>query len=272
MTSIASLSRQEKRDIAKGLGATLKARQAKGPPEEALDAFIAPLEDVASRLDTGVEGKAVANAARIAQLDRLEKADSDVDAWFRHHYYYIDTEARRRVGLFILAAIALRDAAFAGGLELVDAYIPVENQAARNAIAVIRQEQHAKTAQDIGLPAEWTTKWEAALNESDDAFNEVQKARQGASANVGVGSDAETDFVDLALRLKRYVQSRASRTDKAKIAEGVSLLAPLTDALAKDRAEAAARATRKKNEAKGSDAPGGAPPAGAPPEGAPPNG
>ncbi|MRG90726.1 hypothetical protein [Polyangium spumosum] len=43
------------------------------------------------------------------------------------------------------------------------------------------------------------------------------------------------------------MSSRAERSETAKIQEGKALLAPLLDAMAKLRAEAAARATRKGN-------------------------
>jgi hypothetical protein len=45
------------------------------------------------------------------------------------------------------------------------------------------------------------------------------------------------------LRLRHYVSGRAKRNDEAKRDEGRKLLAPLTDAVKKMRAAAAARAT-----------------------------
>jgi hypothetical protein len=255
MSTIAELSRPLKLSVLNELKLRLIARLAKGPPEPALDGFIDQLQAVEADLNAGVEGKATAIAARKAQLARSEAADSDVDTLYRHHFNFIDAEANRRVGPYILQAAALRDAAFPDGLAAVDAYIPDENRACRIAISVLRSPEYAGTVAGIGLPADWTTKWEAALDESDAAFTEVRKAREATSANVDAGLDAETEFVDVAVRLRGYISSRAPRSDKAKTAEGVELLAPLTEALAKARAEAAARATRRKTASKGGSAP-----------------
>jgi hypothetical protein len=65
-----------------------------------------------------------------------------------------------------------------------------------------------------------------------------------------------TASTDTMTRLRRYVGSRAKRTESAKIEEGKALLAPLLDALKKLNAEAAARATIKKNKAASSSQPG----------------
>ena len=47
------------------------------------------------------------------------------------------------------------------------------------------------------------------------------------------------------VRLRRYIASRAKRTDIARIAEGQEILKPLLDAIKQLRATAAARATRR---------------------------
>lgn len=255
MSTIMELPRPLKLSVLNELKLRLIARKEKGPPEEALDGFIGQLQAVEADLNAGVEGKATSIAARKAQLARSEAADSDVDTLYRHHWNFLDAEANRRVGPYILQAAALRDAAFPDGLAAVDAYIPDENRACRIALSVIRSPEYADAVKDLNLPAEWTTKWEAALDESDAAFSDVRKAREATSANVDAGLDAETEFVDVAVRLRGYISSRAPRSDKAKTAEGVELLAPLTEALAKARADAAARATRRKTAAKGGAAP-----------------
>jgi hypothetical protein len=63
--------------------------------------------------------------------------------------------------------------------------------------------------------------------------------------HIGKGRDAELTWIDLMVRLRRYVGSRARRTDTARLREGKELLKPLLDTLAKLRADAAARATRR---------------------------
>ncbi|MBK9259270.1 MAG: hypothetical protein IPM54_05480 [Polyangiaceae bacterium] len=243
------LSRSAKLDVGKALLARLVARANKGPNEDLLDSFIPQLEDTTVRLGVHVEGKAKADAARKARLLRVEMADCDVDTWLRHHEAFIGIEARRRMGPNVEAAGALYDAAFPEGVSYVDAYIPDENALCRGAIAVIRSPEHAATVTAIGLPAEWTTKWEAALAESDVAFADVREARESRAAHVEEGRDAEDDFVEIAVRLRRYLDARAPRSDKAKMAESRELIQPLQDALNKLAMEKASRATRRKKNA-----------------------
>jgi hypothetical protein len=140
------------------------------------------------------------------------------------------------------------DAAFPHGLSHVDDYIPEENQFCRATIAVLRSTEQAPTVAAIGLPSTWTNNWEVAIDESDAVFAEVNAARESKSGHVDEGVDAEDDFVDIVVRLRRYIASRASRKDKAKQAEGRELLHPLTEALKKMATEQAARETREKNE------------------------
>src|SRR5689334_989767 len=104
MSAIDELTRTEKRDVALGLLDKLKKHTAEAPKEEAIEIFVPLFEGVITRLDVGVEGKAVANATRKGQLARLDLADSNVDTWFRHHYDYINNEAIRRIGPFIFDA------------------------------------------------------------------------------------------------------------------------------------------------------------------------
>jgi len=238
------LPRPVKCAVARELVLNLQDRQAAGPPEPGLDGFIPELSAVSARLDTHVDGGELADAGRRAALARLEIADCDVDTWLRHHEGYVRVEAQRRVGPHVTAVRATYEAAFPDGLEPAEDYIPDENRACRTSIAVLRSPEHAPTAAAIGLPLVWLDLWEAAVDESDAALKEVEQRRRSRSQHVGSGQDAEADFVDVVLRLRRYVDSRASRTDKARIAEGKQLLAPLLDAMKKVRTERAARATR----------------------------
>jgi hypothetical protein len=250
MSSAADLSRPEMLDVARGLLSRLRARKKKGPKEEALDGFIPQLKAVVKSLETHVDGKSSADAARRAALAALDVADADVDAWLRHHEGFIWIEANRRNGPHAAEARATYDAAFPDGLAHVDDHIPDENRLCRASIAVLRAPEHAATMKAIGLPADWTTKWEAAIDLSDARFAEVAKARLKKSAHAGAGLDAEADFVDLAVRLRRYVGSRASRRDTEKVAEGNELLAPLVGTLKKAEQEKATRATKKKAKGK----------------------
>ena len=229
----------------------LQARQSAGPPEPVLDAYIAEIEPVVTALEQGVSGQVLAASALKALHARVEAADIDVDAWYRHHFYYINVEAIRRSGLNVSGAQALEAAAFPDGLSHVEDYIPDENRLCRNAILTLRSTEHAATAAAIGLPTSWTDTWEKALNESDTAFDTAQKTRAGKSIHVLTGQDAEVAFVDVMLRLRRYIDSRAPRADKVKIAQGRQLVAPLLEMLDKARAEERARATRREHAKKG---------------------
>lgn len=249
MTRISDLPRPAKRDLGRELLHNLQAREAAGPPEPGLDAFIPEVAAMVGRLEDHVGGGELADAARRAALARLELADCDVDTLYRHHEGYLRTEAQRRVGPYTLAAQATYEAAFPHGLAAVDEYIPDENRACRTSLAVLRSPEHAPTVAAIGLPAAWLDQWEAALEESDDALRAVEQSRLARTQHVGHGQDAEADFTDLMIRLRRYVDSRAARNDKMRIAEGKQLLAPLLNALKKLGVERQARATRRNNAA-----------------------
>jgi hypothetical protein len=259
MSRISDLSRPVMAEVGRGVLKNLQERAAAGPQEPGLEAFIPELEGVVVRLETHVGGSVLADAARKAQLVRVENADCDVDTWLRHVENFVWIEATRRVGPNVALALALHHAAFEDGLSIVDDYIPDENRVCRESIAALRSAEHAPTLAAIGLPQDWIPTWEAALNESDAAFAARDAARADKSKHVGGGQDTENDFVDVMLRLRKYIGSRASRKDKAKIAEGEALLKPLLDALKKARADQAARATRNAK-----DAPGETPPAATP--------
>lgn len=272
MTKIADLTRPEMRDIALQLITLLQARADEGPPEPGLDAFIPELTAVGGRLGVHVGGQVLADAARRAQLARLEVADDDVDAWLRHSESFVYVESIRRTGGYIAATQALHEAAFPDGVEPASDHVPDENRYCRKAIQVLSAPEHHTTLVAIKFPLEWLQTWGAALDESDAAFHEVERARLSRSQHVGHGEDAEADFVETAIRLRRYVQSRASRKDRVKVAEGERLLGPLLNALKKMKTEKQARATRRQNAETASSTPSPVepPPALEPPVATPP--
>jgi len=258
LATIAQLTRPEMATAGRNIVILLQSRQSAGPPEPALDAYIPELEPVVTGLEQGVSGQVLAASALKALLARVELADNDVDTRLRHHFYYINVEATQRSGPNILGAQALEAAAFPDGLAHVNDYIPDENRLCRDALAALRSPEHAATVAAIELPAGWLDKWEKALNESDAAFDAVQKTRASKSIHVLTGQDAEVAFVDVMLRLRRYIDSRASRTDKVKLAQGRLLLAPLLEVLNKARAEERARETRREHAKKKGDKPAAA--------------
>lgn len=247
MAKLDQIPRAEKRDIARKIKDNLSARTAKGPSEPALDAYIAECTEVIDALDAHVTGNVLAQAERTARLAKLASADDAVDTWYRHLENYIGVESRRRVSPHALNAAAVYQAAFPDGLAHVDDPIADENRICRDALLALRAPEHAATLAAIELPMGWLERWETALDTSDALLAEVEKARTDKRAHVGAGQDAETEWVELMVRLRRYVSSRAKRSDTARIQEGKALLAPLLDAMARLRAEAAARATRKEN-------------------------
>ncbi|MDI1447475.1 hypothetical protein [Polyangium sp. 6x1] len=245
--SLNQIPRAQKRDIAKKIKENLEARAANGPPEPALDIYIGECNDIGDALDAHVTGNVLAHAERAARLAQLEAADDEVDRWYRHIESYMSVEARRRVSPNLLGALAAHQAAFPNGLAHIDDPIADENRICREALLVLRAPEHAATLSAIDLPAVWLDRWEAAILESDALLAEVEKARTDKRAHVGAGRDAETEWVELMVRLRQYVASRAKRSDLARMQEGKALLAPLLDAMGKLRTEAAARATRKAN-------------------------
>jgi hypothetical protein len=260
MSTVAELSRPQMLDVGREIMKRLKERKKQGPKEDALDAYIPELDAVVKSLETHVDGKVLADAARTAMLARSEAADIDVDTWLRHHESFVFIEANRRDGPNVAAVKALYATAFPDGLGHIDDYIPDENRLCRDAVTVLESPEHAATVKAIELPAAWLPKWKAALDESDQAFDAVQKARTNKKTHVGAGQDAETDFIDGMVRLRRYIGSRAARSDTAKIAEGRTLLDPLLVMLDKSKAEKGARATRKANAKPGPVTPPESPP------------
>lgn len=246
MAGIAEIKRPDMKRIAKEILDLLTARAANGQPEEALDKYIPEAQALVAALETGVGGKTAAAAALKALLVKLDEADVDVDTWLRHICGFIQVEANRRSGPNVAAAQALEEAAFPDGLAHVDDYIPDESSFCRQSMAALRQPDQAPTVAAIGLPAAWIDAWEASVDTSEAAWKEVEAARGGKSTHALLGQDAEVAFADLMRRLKSYVDSRAPRTETAKVAEGKALIQPLLTQLANMRAAEKARATKKK--------------------------
>jgi hypothetical protein len=243
--SLNRVPRAEKRDIAQKVVKNLKARAKKGPKEPALDEYTDELDEIAAALDTHVAGTVEADAARAARLARLDRADDDVDTWYRHVEGFVSIEARRRTGPNVALAEALHRTAFPDGLAHVDDPVADENRLCRDSLSVLRSPEHAATLKAIELPLGWLDKWEKALDESDAALAEVESARKTKKTHVSGGRNAEADWVETMVRLRKYVASRARKDDAARIAEGKELLAPLADAMSRLRTTAAARATRR---------------------------
>ena len=250
MTALTQVPRAAKRDIARKLHDSLATRAAAGPAEPALDGYIPELDALVQALTAPITGNLLADAQRTARLAKLDAVDVEVDTWYRHVESYLDIESRRRTGPHVTSALALHKAAFPDGLAHVDAPIPDENRLCRESLTVLRSSEYAPTADAIGLPAAWLSTWESSLAQSDTLYGEIEHARTARRAHVSAGQDAEAEFVELCVRLRRYVASRARSSDKARVAEGKTLLAPLLDELAKLRAAAAARATIRENEKK----------------------
>ncbi|MFT3774456.1 MAG: hypothetical protein QM820_54545 [Minicystis sp.] len=247
MPTVDQLPRPDKKKLGRAILTNLQERKAAGPAEQALDAFIPELETIVVALEGGVDGQAQAAAALKALLLKMEEADIEVDTDLRHIYHYISVEADRRAGPHVASARALLAATFADGLAHVDDYIPDENKLCRETIDVLRSPEHAPAVTAIKLPIAWIAQWEAHVDASDAAFQAVQKARAGKSIHVLAGQDAEVAFVDVMSRLRKYIDSRAPRNDKVKIAQGRLLIQPLLDLLAKIRADERARETRKEH-------------------------
>lgn len=252
------IPRPDKSDVTAAVLTLLAARLKKGPPEDGLDGFIPELTDVGQRLALHVTGNVAADAARQTRGAKADVADDDVDTLFRHIESYLAVEGLRRTGTWRILVLALRQAAFPRGLEPIDERIVDENRYLRDSLVVLQDPENAPTLKGINFPVQWIQDLGAALDVSDAENDGVVNARTDKTDHVAAGQDAEVDFVDVFVRLRRYIGSRAKRTDKARIEEGRDLLRPLLDLVKKLDAEAAARATRKATEKAKADAAKGA--------------
>lgn len=240
-----NITRADKLSISIKIHDNLVERQTQGPAEPGLDAFIPELASIKGELDLHVNGQVLADAARESRLARAETADVSADTWLRHIESFLHVEAHRRIGPNIALARGLYEAACPDGLEHVDERVVDKNTRYRNTLAVLKAPEHQAAIAKVGLPATWIPAFEAALDESDAAIEDVIQARGDWTAHIAKGRHAEAAWLDLMVRLRRYVGSRAKRRDTLRILEGKELLRPLLDTLAKLEADAAARATRR---------------------------
>lgn len=245
--SINNIVREDKLKVAQGILGRLRARQEQGPAEAALDAFILELEAVVLLLSEHVEGKTASDATLAGLLARLETADIEVDTWLRHIDSFLWIEADRRGGANVVAARELALKACPLGLQLVDAPILDENSYCHTMMTVLRAEESQPTLTAINLPPSWLDTMDGALTESDAAYAALVAAKQTRTGHVQSAQDAESEWNDTMVRLRRYIGSRAKRGDKARQREGRELLTELLDQLAKLRAAAATRATRRRS-------------------------
>ena len=243
--NLTHIPRAEKLTIAARIQANLRDRKKKGPAEPGLDAFISELADLTDALETHVTGNLLADAAHQSRLARSEAADVDVDTWLRHIEGFLNVEAHRRSGAATGLARGLYEAACPDGLAHINDRIVDENAHCRSTLTVLKAPEHAKALATIALPSDWIARFEAALDASDAAIADVTKARDDKSTHIDKGRDAELAWIDLMVRLRRYVGSRAKRTDTDRLDEGKALLRPLLEALVKLRTDAATRATRR---------------------------
>jgi hypothetical protein len=247
--SLHQIPRAEKRTIAQAIHTSLVDHHAQAGSEPGLDAFTPQLADVAVALSTHVSGKTVADAARITRLAAADGADDAVDTWLRHLESFLSIEGHRRSGALAARVLAFHDAAFPDGLAHVDERIVDENRHCSASLLVLEAPEHAPVIAEIELPTAWIGKFRAAIAASEAANDAVLDARTDKESHTANGRDAEAEWIDLMVRLRRYVGSRAKRTDKARVKEGHDLLRPLLETLQKLRVDAATRATRKKNDA-----------------------
>lgn len=250
--------RVEKNDIIARVLGLLIERQQKGPEEPGCDAFIPQLTAVADALGAHVTGRVLAEGARETQLARAEAADVEVDTCFRHVEAFLYIEANRRSGPNLGVAKGLYNAACPDGLAHVDDHLRDQNIRYADTLAVLKAPENAEAIATLKMPPAYIADFEAALDECNAALDDLTDARGEKSTHIALGRDAEADWYDVMTRLRRYIDSRAPKSDAVKVAEGKALLKPLLDAIARHKAEAASRATRrKKGAAEGAPKPAG---------------
>lgn len=243
-----NVSRPDKRDIAAQVQGLLEARAAGGPAEPALDAYILELKVIEQALSLHVDGSTAAQGQRAARLVRLEIADDNVDRWYRHVENFLDTVARMRTSEYAQPVRLIHSTAFPDGLAHIDDAVIDENRECRDAITILQSPEHQATLTAIEFPTTWLTRWTSALDESDAALTDLNDSRKSHQSHIHSGQDAEEAWVETFVRLRKYIGSRAKKSDTARIQEGRALLAPLLDTLKKMGALAASRATRRQNE------------------------
>lgn len=243
--NLTDVPRAERLDIVRNLLAALVSRQQSGAPEPALDAFIPELEALLTGLESRPSGDALGDALRAGRLARAELAEVDVDTWLRHIESFLLIEASRRRGKHLLLARDLFMAACPDGLSHIDVRVVEQNAHARETLAVLKAPESAAAIVAVELPTWWITKLEAAIIESEAAITEVIASSSDRSSGFSLDRDPEDEWVDVMLRLRKYLGARARRTDFVRIIETRTLFRPLLDALQKMRAEAAARDSKR---------------------------
>jgi hypothetical protein len=251
-------SRADKNDIIARVLGLVTERQQKGPAEPGLDAFIPQLTAVADALGSHVTGRVLAEGARETQLARAAAADVEADTRFRHIEAFLCIEASRRSGPNVAVAKGLYNAACPDGLAHVNDHMRDQNILYADTLAVLKAPENAEAIAALQMPPVYIEAFEAALSESNAALDDLTDARGEKSTHVALGRDAEADWYDVMTRLRRYMDSRAPKSDAVMVAEGKALLKPLLDAIARQKAEAAARATRRKKGAAAGGAVSGA--------------
>ncbi len=249
MSDLNLLPRTDKLWIARCIHQRLLARLGTFGPEPALDAFIAPLGELCTRLEVHMGGTNGAHAASGNLLSRLFEADDEVDTWLRHLYNFTAVAGNRRSGVHAAPARALHGTAFPRGLTPVSARISEENAYCRAAITVLRAPEHATTLKGIKLPFSWIDALDDAVSQSSALDAELLKARGDRSGHIRFAQAAETDWVRLMRRLRNHMAGRADASDLLRFQEGQRLLEPLLVELKKQNADASARATRRKTRA-----------------------
>lgn len=245
MATLAKISRPQKLKIARDVRAALAERLLKEGTEPSLDAYIGELDAIIGHLQTHVDGKSSANAARLAAITLADETDDLVDTWLRRIFYYLDIDARRRTGPNIEAATAVRDAAFPDGLAHVDERVVDENAHCRSAVTALSTPSSVATLTSIEMPATWVPSFAASIDASDQADAALLRTRGDKSGHIDLGEEAELDWNDIMSRLRHYISTRAKRSERAKKLQGTRFLESLTTELLRMKADASARATRR---------------------------
>lgn len=245
----AQIIRKKKGDIANDIAALLIEREKATPNEPALYAYTPLFTDLGARLTTAADDNTAAKAARETRLVKLAIADDEVDRWYRHTHDYLQNEALRRTGDVGKLAHALLVTAFPDGLGRINDAVEDENEYLHEAVGVLRKPEHAPTLAAMDFPMSFLDSLDRALVVSDAALDEVTKARDDKTGAIESGRDAEDEWIDAMVRFRKYVESRATKRDKARYEEGQKLLAPLLDELARIKTERLAKETREKHAA-----------------------
>jgi hypothetical protein len=241
--NMTNIPRAEKLSIAAKIHDNLRDRKKKGPSEPSLDAFISELAAVIDALRTHTTGHRLADAAHQARIGRTEAAEIEFDTWRCHIESFLYIEAHRRGGPNVGVAQSLYNAVYPDGKPHVDDRIIDVSTHCRDILAVLKAPENADAIARVALPPSWIIRFEAALDESDAAAADMM-SRDQSGPQLGTGRDATLAWLDLMVRLRRYVARRATRGDAERMNEGKALLKPLLDALIKRRA-ASAMATRR---------------------------